>query len=231
VVLGKPKIIFADPIHHRQQNSELEQLRPAGGYPGGVVMRGWGNIVRRLPTAILLLLAISLATLWVRSYWVADEVDYDISWKCNSTFRGSTVGIASGKGHLELDLYYLSMVSSVSLGKEASPRWRHTSQSQFTWPGDFAERSRLGFYVTETSEAAFSGVIRPEDTFLEEHHYGLPDWFPMLPLLALPACTFVRRMKNRHRSARRRRGLCTHCGYDLRMTQDRCPECGRHASK
>jgi hypothetical protein len=51
-----------------------------------------------------------------------------------------------------------------------------------------------------------------------------PYWLPALLFGVLP-------ITNALRTFRRRRlivsGSCRHCGYDLRATPDRCPECGR----
>ena len=35
----------------------------------------------------------------------------------------------------------------------------------------------------------------------------------------------------RKQNARRRAGLCAFCGYDLRASPRRCPECGRFADR
>ena len=47
-------------------------------------------------------------------------------------------------------------------------------------------------------------------------------------VLSLPGATYViSRSLQRRRAARRRSaGKCTSCGYDLRATPERCPECG-----
>lgn len=53
----------------------------------------------------------------------------------------------------------------------------------------------------------------------------VPYWLLCLPLLAFPIWVRYRRGSSRV-SRRRFAGLCTRCGYDLRATPDRCPECG-----
>jgi hypothetical protein len=50
-----------------------------------------------------------------------------------------------------------------------------------------------------------------------------PHWFAALVFAILPALRLRSILRTRRRI---RLGLCPQCGYDLRASPDRCPECG-----
>jgi predicted amidophosphoribosyltransferase len=55
--------------------------------------------------------------------------------------------------------------------------------------------------------------------------YVVSDWAIVLLLALAPAIWLLRTLKP-HAP-----GCCRHCGYDLRGTPDRCPECGTQATQ
>jgi hypothetical protein len=58
-------------------------------------------------------------------------------------------------------------------------------------------------------------------------YISVPYWAIVLPLSILPLMDLIRLRRQLHRL---REGLCATCGYDLRASPDRCPECGAPAS-
>jgi hypothetical protein len=52
---------------------------------------------------------------------------------------------------------------------------------------------------------------------------SVPHWFVALLLIVSPVRWTLSRLATRRR---RRAGRCSACGYDLRASGDRCPECG-----
>jgi hypothetical protein len=67
----------------------------------------------------------------------------------------------------------------------------------------------------------------PAGANLEQSLYILiPHWLLVVLTMPLPTYWFLKLHRSARRARRVRSGLCLVCGYDLRATPDRCPECG-----
>ncbi len=64
------------------------------------------------------------------------------------------------------------------------------------------------------------GLLIPNRVLLTLYR-GL--WMPTLLFASILACSYF---PFRRRRKRKKLGLCVKCGYDLRASEERCPECG-----
>ena len=96
--------------------------------------------------------------------------------------------------------------------------WSRDSRTGLTdWPGDFPEEIRIiGLRIGRWPTYEMNGQLSTV-----HHQLIVPYWMLLVTAIALPAYRLA------HWFARSRLvGMCPVCGYDLRATPDRCPECG-----
>lgn len=84
-------------------------------------------------------------------------------------------------------------------------------------------------YARADRDNAWAGVIpgQPGWLFMNGWEIRFPHTWAIIAMAALSSLILVPRfIAARRRRRRSRRGLCPQCGYDLRSSPDRCPECG-----
>ena len=174
-----------------------------------------------LLTLLSLLLCAAAAALWVRAGRVSDRVAwatsraepaFAIEWFSVRTMPGGLLLRWDRKefaGHRQLELNRDEMRLRWEQGQAVPLAVLYPPVSLRTRAGFAFGRSRTLYGSASEVHSA--------------SRLAVPFWAIVLGGVVLPAGNLARRRVARRRAAR---DLCRSCGYDLRATPDRCPECG-----
>ena len=106
-----------------------------------------------------------------------------------------------------------------------SLRYGSTDQIVFRPIGGRVWVDRFGFHFSHRSTSrSLAGSATPSD--IGDWAVAVPHALPAAVFAALPAGAAARGVFRLRRRRRAARGLCARCGYDLRASAGRCPECG-----
>ena len=167
-------------------------------------------------TALSLLLCLLTAVLWVRSY---AHYDFAVHGVETSETVANTFEVSSGEGVIEFAAtHYDSMDDDIRL------HGSHTHWYLHSEPTVSREDELHNQFVGKTGwHTGRIGYGYEGGGGVQERRLCVPHWGLAGLALVLPVCWTTHRLRSRRR---RYRGQCQICGYDLRATPDRCPECG-----
>jgi hypothetical protein len=211
------------------------------------------RIPLKIATVLSLVLCLATCVLWVRSYWygellqrVRNAHDEEFTWQyrrpvwvyCGglrieaNQYRSSTYWSRRANANFEDDYkpgtsYYRRVFSA------ADPVWKYPAIAGETdHPPDAAID---GGHLKWSTFLGFKwgwGYQDGERMHPSNHDWKtwtqvvIPLWFIALLPALLPAARLGPALKRRRLRRAKAEGSCARCGYDLRVTRERCPECG-----
>jgi hypothetical protein len=172
-----------------------------------------------IDAALSLLILVLLCGIWIRSHFALDEISF--IWDGQNPGNGRSLLFQTDRGGFQ-----------ISWGKHtASPRPFDGSY----WPQISGEHFSLNGqpFSSVTSDARWLSIqhlpinLAANSPMNEDitSVFG-PIWFLVLLAAILPAVWLVLAVRRRSRGTP---GFCRKCGYDLRASPERCPECGTPA--
>ena len=164
--------------------------------------------------------------MWVRSWYISDSCCYG----CGSTRNGAINYVQHGLASEWCEvIYYRNDIENKSNSsglvygfcKVSDPvtNYENPRKAVRRYGNDLAG---FGYYTWR------SPTPRPGSSPTTSFYFEViaPHWGIALLLAFLPAARLRSWLRARHK----RLGICPQCGYDLRATPDRCPECGSKAT-
>jgi len=170
------------------------------------------RIIARVFTALSLLISLCALIFWIRGYHRYES----FGWAKNN--QGS-ITLASSLGRLEFIIYRV-------LPGQQSDFTHHKKFYHFeTPPTDLEANLNLSTLSVTRPTIRIPGftLVNAPGMGTENFIILVPTWGVAAIAALPPALWGWHRLRRRHRA---RPGFCATCGYDLRATRDRCPECG-----
>jgi hypothetical protein len=204
-------------------------------------------MLRRLFTILSvcsLLLWVATCVLWVRSYFVGDWDTWSRGWIDGVSWHGDSRWLRSGGGAVAYrwdhtvqpqDPHLSPLISGSTWLHESHGNWtRQTPTFQTIQLAPAYSYGILGVRYTRWQSMIGTDPVTGAPIVMNSGYVGtgieMPYWLPAMLFGCLPALAAKRAVQRFLRRERSRAGRCRTCGYDLRASPDRCPECGTETS-